>query len=62
MQIALNEIEYWTYIGQYDPEGKGPMKFATEAEPTYDFTSPEVVPSEVLAILPRRVVYLTREQ
>ena len=62
MQIALNEIEYWTYIGQYDPEGKGPMKFTTEAEPTYDFTLPEVVSPEVLAALPRRVVYLTREQ
>ena len=62
MQIALNEIEYWTYIGQYDPEGKGPMKFDAEAETVYDFSEPEVVSPEVLAVLPRRVVYLTREQ
>ncbi|MBQ3468291.1 hypothetical protein IJN73_01805 [Candidatus Saccharibacteria bacterium] len=62
MQIALNEIEYWAYIGQYDPEGRGPMQFSEAQEPVYDFTSPEVVPSEILAILPQRVMYFAREQ
>ena len=39
MQIALNEIEYWTYVAQYEPEGKGPVVFE-EADEVYDFELP----------------------
>ena len=40
MQIALNELEYWTYIAQYEPDGKGPMVFEEPAE-IYDFELPD---------------------
>ncbi|MBR3366100.1 hypothetical protein IKG48_03215 [Candidatus Saccharibacteria bacterium] len=39
MQIALNEIEYWTYVAQYEPEGKGPVVFEEPSE-VYDFELP----------------------
>ncbi len=39
MRIALNELEYWTYIAQYEPEGKGPVVFEEPVE-AYDFELP----------------------
>ena len=39
MQVALNELEYWTYISQYNPEGKGPVVFEEPVE-IYDFDLP----------------------
>ena len=40
IQIALNELEYWTYVAQYEPEGKGPMVFEEPTE-IYDFELPD---------------------
>ena len=40
MQIALNELEYWTYVAQYEPEDKGPVVFDTEDAEVYDFELP----------------------
>lgn len=39
MRVALNELEYWTYIAQYDPEGRGPVVFNEPVE-AYDFELP----------------------
>ena len=58
MQIALNELEYWTYIAKYEPEGKGPVVAPEVEESNYDFVVPENLPDEIyLATVPYRVVY-----
>ena len=60
MQIALNEIEYWTYVAQYEPEGKGPVVFE-EADEVYDFELPnrEIYEDydEQIASVQQRVIY-----
>ena len=58
MQIALNELEYWTYIAQYEPEGKGPVVRTEEVEPTYDFSTPELINQpETMIASSRFVIY-----
>lgn len=61
MKIALNELEYWTYVAQYEPEGKGPIVFDDETEEVYDFELPgrEIYENyeEQIAVSWQRVVY-----
>ncbi len=57
MKIALNELEYWTYIAQYEPEGKGPVVKTEEVESVYDFSTPEVIEQPEVMIADRFVVY-----
>ena len=58
MQIALNEVEYWAYIAQYEPEGKGPLVAPEAEDAIYDFSNPEVFEEYTyVAVRPEYVVY-----
>ena len=57
MQTALNELEYWTYIAQYEPEGKGPVVKTEDVKTVYDFSVPEVIEQPEVMVAGRFVVY-----
>ncbi|MBQ8991831.1 hypothetical protein IJ090_00110 [Candidatus Saccharibacteria bacterium] len=61
MQLALNEVEYWTYIAQYDSEGKGPTKFEEASSTIDNFSVPdgEVYAdyNERIAAVPQYIIY-----